>query len=239
MVESDSSVSTSQFESVEDSSTFEEKVSATSSPKKRNKKSRKKDKSSRHSNTEISDSLKTKEDSTKTTKTVTDNVDNQVSDNVIEKGQTEIKVDEKTRVDISANEKNRNFEIDTQIWNDEVAQIDNICAKTKENIPSEIKDLQKNASSKSVNNVEKLNSKVSESEGASQVVTENFNEKEKPRITQGTLLERDATPVIVSEIINPWCFYVQRCCTSLNGLMEEIWLVIILALLEEQMIFER
>ena len=209
MVESDSSVNTSQFESVENSSAFEEKASATSSPKKRNKKSRKKDKSNRPSNTEISDSSKTKEDSTKTTKTVTDKVDNQVLDNVIEKGQTEIKVDEKTRVDISANEKNRNFEIDTQIWNDKNAPTDNISDKTKENIPSEIKDLQKNTSS--------------ESQGASQVVTENFQGEEKPKITQGTLLERDVTPVIVSEIINPWCFYVQRCCTSLNGLMEEIW----------------
>ena len=43
------------------------------------------------------------------------------------------------------------------------------------------------------------------------------------RIFQGTLLEREATPVIVSEIINPWCFYVQRYGTALNELMEEIW----------------
>ena len=46
---------------------------------------------------------------------------------------------------------------------------------------------------------------------------------ERPRITQGTLLEIEVTPVVVSEVINPWCFYVQHCAIALTELQEAIW----------------
>ena len=215
VVESDSSVHSvhsSQFENAEDSSAFEDKVTATSSPKKRNKKSKKKGKSNNsQAYTEIPVSLKVEEDLKKTSKTSSDNGDDLAVNRVKEQKQRENKVDESKSLDLSVNERNSNFDTkDTKVRNDKDTHID---SATTENRSFET--MEENVRSEAGGN--KL------SEGARQDVAENFQEKEKPRITQGTLLERDATPVIVSEIINPWCFYVQRCCTSLNGLMEEIW----------------
>ena len=221
VVESDSSVHSvhsSQFENAEDSRAFEDKVTATSSPKKRNKKSKKKGQSNNsQTNTQISGPLKVAEDLTKTSKTSSDNGDNLAVKRVNEQEHREINADESKSIGINVSEKNSKFEKDTKVRNDKDTHIDSISANAKDNRPDETKE-QNVRSESDGNKVE--SSKLSE--GARQDV-ENFQEKEKPRITQGTLLERDATPVIVSEIINPWCFYVQRCCTSLNGLMEEIW----------------
>ena len=41
-------------------------------------------------------------------------------------------------------------------------------------------------------------------------------------LTSGTLLTGKITPVIVSEIISPWCFFVQKNGPELNKLMEQI-----------------
>ena len=70
-----------------------------------------------------------------------------------------------------------------------------------------------------------INVTVSMSELASLDVKDVTFHSETSRISQGTLLEKEVTPVIVSEVINPWCFYVQRYATALNGLTEEIWYV--------------
>ena len=285
VIESNSSLNTSQFESVDDSSAFEEKVSAASSPKKKSKKSKKKGKSSSsHSDSGVADPSKFNCDLTKTisdkvedldlprvavnasqrvtvetmeywTEDIEHNEENgdfdekvKEIDNFSEKswerdsgkeskkesseneqrkvgGGNEKRVDEKKCIEVSANEKKNTLEQHREITN--YGDVDSNSANAKENKKAksdEIKESQKNANSASDDRLDKsLSSKLSVTEGASQEVKENFQQNEKPRITQGTLLEREATPVIVSEVINPWCFYVQRCCTSLNGLMEEIW----------------
>lgn len=44
-------------------------------------------------------------------------------------------------------------------------------------------------------------------------------------LTPGSLLSGKITPVVVSEIVSPWCFFLQQNGLELNQLMEEIWLV--------------
>lgn len=42
-------------------------------------------------------------------------------------------------------------------------------------------------------------------------------------LSPGSLLQGRITPVIVSEVVSPWCFFVQQNGTQLNELMEQIW----------------
>ena len=66
-------------------------------------------------------------------------------------------------------------------------------------------------------------SKVSVTDASSAVGDDGITLGATSRITQGTLLEIEVTPVVVSEVINPWCFYVQHCAIALTELQEAIW----------------
>lgn len=292
VIESDSSFNPSQVDSLEDSSAFEEKVSAASSPKKKSKKSKKR---GCHQKTKISpnkaDLSKHKQDKEKSVSLekmdsdfvrvtsgqqeavgakegwtlVVDNKDKQVgSEKVKDPESVKKKILEKdTREDfkdstktdrrllqMNSDEKGKNIlkddsltsnneltstQIDSSVTNErdkencERKQMGSISSnekvKQKDNSSEiEVKDtLWKNFNAATGSKEKSLSVSVPTSEVAKQDGKENFQCTEKPRVSQGTLLEKEATPVIVSEIINPWCFYVQRCCTSLNGLMEEIW----------------
>ena len=79
------------------------------------------------------------------------------------------------------------------------------------------------AGRKSAQSSNEKTSKVSVTDASSAAGDDGITLGERSRITQGTLLEIEVTPVVVSEVINPWCFYVQHCAIALTELQEAIW----------------
>ena len=79
------------------------------------------------------------------------------------------------------------------------------------------------AGRKSAQSSNEKTSNVSVTDASSAVGDDGITHGATPRITQGTLLEIEVTPIVVSEVINPWCFYVQHCAIALTELQEAIW----------------